>query len=202
MMTVAQPHQTLFGKVVNLVPLTVNHAADLLPHALEPVIWQYMPYGNVDTLDKLRAVILDLLVRQAQGTDLCYTVWHLATDQPIGFTRFIAIDRTNESLEIGGTWYGAEFRRTSVNTESKLLLLMFAFDSLGCRRVQIQTDVRNEASQRAIERLGAVREGILRKNKLMPDGYERSSVMYSIINDDWPAIKKRITRLLSPVPNK
>ena len=190
----------LHGAHVHLLPMSIEHAGGLLPHALDPEIWHFMPYGNVDSLDRLRATMHDLLERQAKGTDQCYTVWHVATDQPIGLTRYIAIDRVNYSVEIGGTWYGAAFRRTAVNTECKLLLLGHAFVAMGCQRVQIQTDVRNERSQRAIERIGAAREGIIRKNKRMPDGYERSSIMYSIINDEWPAVQNKLTGLLASAP--
>lgn len=189
-------HGDLIGTTVRLVPMSLDHSDRLLPHALEPEIWQYMPYGNVTTLDHLRATMNDLLTRQLRGTDLCYTVWHLSEDQPIGLTRYIAIDRSNFSVEIGGTWYGAPYRRSRVNTESKFLLLSNAFEGFGCQRVQIQSDVRNERSQRAIERLGAMREGVMRKNKRMPDGFERSSVMYSIVDDDWPSVKQKLTALL------
>ena len=182
---------------MQLLPMRIEHAEGLLQYALDPEIWRFMPYGTVDSLERLRATMVDLLQREEKGTDLCYTVWHVATDQPIGLTRYIAIDRLNYSLEIGGTWYGAAFRRTAVNTESKLLLLGHAFEALGCQRVQIQSDVRNERSQCAIERLGAVREGIMRKNKRMPDGYERSSVMYSIIHDEWPAVRSRLKALMA-----
>ena len=188
---------TLTGRHVRLEPLRTEHAVPLFPAADEPDIWRYMPYGEVNTADKLRAVIDDLLGRQARGTDVCFAVFDMATDNPIGMTRYLAIERANRSLEIGGTWYGKAFRRTAVNTECKYLLMRHAFESLGCMRVQLKTDLRNERSQRAIERLGAVREGVLRKNVLMPDGYQRSSVLYSVIDDEWPAMKARLEGFLS-----
>lgn len=181
---------------VRLEPLTAAHAEPLWPHANEPEIWQYMPYGKVDSVDRLRGVINELLRRQSAGTDLCFAVVDLASDAPIGMTRFMTIDRANRSVEIGGTWYGKAFRRTAVNTECKYLLMTHAFETWGCVRVQIKTDLRNERSQHAIERLGATREGVLRKNVIMPDGYQRSSVMYSVIDDEWPAVKLRLEQLL------
>lgn len=188
---------TLIGRWVRLEPLRPEHAEALWPQADEPEIWRYMPYGEVNSLDKLRTVIEDLLGRQARGTDLCFAVFDDVTGAAAGMTRYMTIDRPNRSLEIGGTWYGKSYRRTAMNTECKYLLMKHAFEVLGCIRVQLKTDLRNERSQRAIERLGAVREGVLRKHMIMPDGYQRSSVMYSVIDDEWPAVKARLERLLS-----
>lgn len=186
------PHVSLIGAHVRLEPLSLAHAEGLLPHALEPEIWLYIPYGNINTLEKLQNMISGLLRKQETGSDLCYTVFHQASNQPIGMTRYISVDRSNYGVEIGGTWYGKDYRRSAVNTEAKYLLLRHAFEVFACQRVQIQSDVRNERSQRAIERLGAVREGIMRKNKRMPDGHQRNSIMYSIIDDEWPAIKAKL----------
>lgn len=186
------PHVSLIGTHVRLEPLSLAHAEGLLPHALEPEIWLYIPYGNINTLEKLQNMISGLLRKQETGSDLCYTVFHQASNQPIGMTRYISVDRSNYGVEIGGTWYGKDYRRSAVNTEAKYLLLRQAFEVFACQRVQIQSDVRNERSQRAIERLGAVREGIMRKNKRMPDGHQRNSIMYSIIDDEWPAIKAKL----------
>ncbi|MFC1464667.1 MAG: GNAT family N-acetyltransferase [Candidatus Brachytrichaceae bacterium NZ_4S206] len=188
---------TLIGRWVRLEPLRPEHAETLWPQADEPEIWRYMPYGEVDSPAKLRAVIEDLLERQARGTDLCFAVFDHVTGAAAGMTRYMTIDRPNRSLEIGGTWYGKGYRRTAMNTECKYLLMRHAFEVLGCIRVQLKTDLRNERSQRAIERLGAVREGVLRKHMIMPDGYQRSSVIYSVIDDEWPAVKARLERLLS-----
>lgn len=185
----------LAGQHVRLEPLTVAHAEPLWPHADEPEIWQFMPYGKVDSADRLRDVICELLRRQSAGTDVCFAVVDLAGNMPIGMTRFMTIERAHRSVEIGGTWYGKAFRRTVVNTECKYLLMSHAFETWGCVRVQIKTDLRNERSQRAIERLGATREGVLRKNVIMPDGYQRSSVMYSVIDEEWPAVKLRLQGL-------
>lgn len=186
------PHVSLIGAHVRLEPLSLAHAEGLLPHALEPEIWLYIPYGNINTLEKLQNMISGLLRKQETGSDLCYTVFHQASNQPIGMTRYIGVDRGNYGVEIGGTWYGKDYRRSAVNTEAKYLLLRHAFEVFACQRVQIQSDVRNERSQRAIERLGAVREGIMRKNKRMPDGHQRNSIMYSIIDNEWPAIKAKL----------
>jgi len=188
---------TLTGRYVRLEPLRVEHVEPLFPAADEPDIWRYMPYGNVNTVAKLRAVIEDLLGRQARGTDVCFAVFDIAMDTPIGMTRYMTIDLANRGLEIGGTWYGKAYRRTAANTECKYLLFKHAFEALGCIRVQLRTDARNERSQRAIERLGAVREGVFRKHIIMPDGFQRSSMFYSIIDDEWPCVKAKLEAFLS-----
>ena len=180
---------TLLGRSIRLEPLRVEHAAALFPHANEPGIWQYMPYGPVDSRARLQAVIEQLLARQAAGTDLCFTILDGATDMPIGMTRYMEIQRAQRTLEIGGSWLGRAYRGGLANTGAKLLLLTHAFETLGCLRVQFRADLRNERSQRAIERLGAQREGVFRKHMIMPDGHQRSSVFYAIIDDDWPAVK-------------
>jgi RimJ/RimL family protein N-acetyltransferase len=102
----------------------------------------------------------------------------------------------HRGLEIGGTWYGLEFQRTAVNTETKYLLLKHAFEVLTAIRVQFKADMRNERSWRAIERIGATREGILRSQYILPDGVKRDSVYYSIINQEWPEVKSRLERML------
>jgi RimJ/RimL family protein N-acetyltransferase len=195
------PHDILTGSHVRLEPLRIDQAAGLLVHALEPEIWLYIPYGNIDTQEKMENMIANLLLKQANGTDICYCVYHLPTNQPIGMTRYISVDRVNFSVEVGGTWYGKAFRRSAVNTECKYLMFVQAFEVFKCQRLQLQTDVRNTRSQIAIERIGAVREGILRKNKRMPDGHERNSVMYSITNDEWQGVKARLEAMLTSPPS-
>ena len=109
-----------------------------------------------------------------------------------GSTSFLDLQPANRSLEIGWTIIGPKWRRTFVNSECKLMLLTHCFETLGCGRVGFRIDARNERSQRAVERLGAVREGVLRKNKVCHDGFIRDTVVYSIIADEWPGIKPRL----------
>jgi RimJ/RimL family protein N-acetyltransferase len=188
----------LRGEHVVLRPLNIEHAQGLLPHALEPEIWLFMPYGKIDSLERVQWLIGELLGRQARGTDLCFTIFDCATDAPIGMTRYMTIEPTYYTVEIGGSWLGKTYRRTAANTESKYLLLRHAFETLGTQRVQFRSDLRNERSHRAIERLGAVREGVLRKQIRMPDGYKRSSVYFSIIEDEWQSVKANLEAMLTP----
>ncbi len=186
---------TLIGRVVRLAPLAEAHTADLARVGLDPDIWRFMLYGNIDSEIKMLGFVRDLLARQARGSDLPFAVIDLGTGQAIGCTRYMNIDRANRGLEIGGTWYGPAYRRTAVNTECKYLLLRHAFETLGCIRVQFKTDLRNERSQRAIERLGAYQEGVLRNHMLLPDGTRRHSVYYSIIDTEWPGVKMRLEEM-------
>jgi len=113
-----------------------------------------------------------------------------------GATRYMNIMPNDRGLEIGGTWYGPEFQRTVVNTECKYLLLSHAFETLGCIRVQLKTDLRNQRSQKAIERIGAVKEGVLRNHMILPNGHYRHSVYYSILDTEWPEVKRRIEGMI------
>ncbi len=183
---------TLIGQVVRLEPMTEAHAPALARVGLDDEIWRLMLYGEMHSEADILAWVRDILSRQAQGTDLAFVVMHQADECAAGATRYMAIQPRNRSLEIGGTWYGRAYRGTLVNTECKYLLLKHAFERLGCIRVQFKTDLRNERSQRALERLGAVREGVLRDHMITPDGYRRSSVYYSILDQEWPAVKARL----------
>jgi RimJ/RimL family protein N-acetyltransferase len=186
----------LIGKFVRLEPLTVNHTEGLTAVGMDDTIWKYMPYGLMRSRDDIRHWVNTILERTAEGTDLPFVVIHLASGRVAGTTRFMEIRPVHHGLEIGGTWYGAEFRRTQVNTECKYLLLRQAFEELNCIRVQLKTDSRNERSQRAIERIGAVREGMLRNHMILPDGQVRHSIYYSILNSEWPHVKIRLEEML------
>jgi RimJ/RimL family protein N-acetyltransferase len=188
---------TLTGRVVRLEPLSEAHVPDLAAVGLQPAIWRYMLYGSIDSEEKMRGFVADLLARQARGADLPFAVIHLAEGRAIGCTRYMEIRREHRGLEIGGTWYGLAYQRTAVNTESKYLLLRHAFEDLGCIRVQFKTDLRNERSQAALERLGATKEGILRNHIITPEGIVRHSVYYGIIAAEWPQVKAMLESRLS-----
>jgi RimJ/RimL family protein N-acetyltransferase len=131
---------------------------------------------------------------------LPFVVIHLATGMVVGTTRYLEIQLENRALEIGGTWYTPDYQRTAVNTESKYLLLRHAFETLGCVRVQFKTDLRNERSQKALERIGAVKEGVLRNHMILPDGSLRTSVFYSILDGEWPGVKSLLEEKLNNPP--
>lgn len=181
---------TLTGRIIRLEPLSLEHLRGLAQVGSDANIWKYMRYGTATNQAKLQVMIEYLLALQARGSDLPFTVVEIHTGKPIGMTRYLEIQRDNRSLEIGGTWYGVAYQHTGVNTECKFLLLRHAFEELDCIRVQFKADQRNERSLRAIERIGAVREGVLRDHMILPDGTVRSSVYYSILAREWPEVKQ------------
>jgi RimJ/RimL family protein N-acetyltransferase len=186
----------LTGNHVRLEPMTEEHVAGLAEIGVGQPFWDFMLYGNINTVDDMRHWVQDILARAEKGTDLPFVAVHLGSGRIAGATRYLNIMPQDRGLEIGGTWYGPEFQRTVVNTECKYLLLSHAFETLGCIRVQLKTDSRNERSQKAIQRIGAVKEGVLRNHMILPDGYIRHSVFYSIIDTEWPEVKKRLETMI------
>jgi RimJ/RimL family protein N-acetyltransferase len=188
---------TLEGNFVRLEPLTEAHVPALAEVGCDERIWRPMLYGLIRTEDDMRAWVGDMLARQAAGTDLPFAVIHLASGRVAGATRYMEMRPEHKGLEIGGTWYAPEFQRTAVNTECKYLLLKHAFEVLGAIRVQFKTDTRNECSWRALERIGAKSEGVLRNHYILQDGTVRDSVYYSIIEQEWPGVKERLGEMLA-----
>ena len=183
----------LIGKHVRLGPMTEAHVPGLAAIGLDDNIWEHMLYGEMRSEDDMRTWVREIISR----SDVPFVAIHLASGRVAGATRYLNIDPVNRGLEIGGTWYGVEFQRTAVNTECKYLLLKHAFETLDCIRVQLKTDSRNVRSQRAIERIGAKREGVLRNHMILPDGRYRDSVYFSIIDSEWPVVKVRLEKMLA-----
>ncbi|MQS36507.1 GNAT family N-acetyltransferase [Streptomyces katsurahamanus] len=184
---------TLTGRHVRLEPLSMAHLPDLFDAGGgDEEVWRWQGGPAPQTQDELAEKLGKVLADGERGTYLPFAVIHLASGRAIGWTTYLDIEPRNERLEIGWTWYGREYWRTAVNTETKLLLLTHAFEELGMGRVQLKTDHLNVRSQNAIARLGATREGVLRRHRLRHDGTWRDSVYYSILADEWPAVKERL----------
>ena len=176
-----------------LEPLSVAHARDLFASfAEDPTIWRWLPISPPASETEMRAGIDAHLKRQAAGEALAFAQVNIETGRAVGVTNYLDITAADGGLEVGGTWLGKRAQRTGINREAKYLLLRHAFEALGAFRVQLKTDARNEQSQRAIARLGAVREGVLRKHKLCWDGFIRDSVLFSVIDSEWPAVKSAL----------
>jgi RimJ/RimL family protein N-acetyltransferase len=184
---------TLEGRVVRLEPLEERHRDDLLAAAAEDLtIWDFMGtrLASPDAWP-------DYLAAALAPEFVAWATVELATGLAVGSTRFGDIAPEHARVEIGWTWIAPSRHRTAVNSEAKLLQLTYAFETLGAGRVALKTDARNERSQRAIERLGAQREGVLRRHIRLPDGYMRDTVYYSILADEWPAVKSRLEERLA-----
>jgi len=182
----------LTGIHVRLEPMTEAHIPGLAEIGVGQDFWDFMLYGRMDSVDDMRGWVRQILARSTKGSDMPFVAVQLASGKVAGATRYLNIMPKDRGLEIGGTWYGVEFQRTPVNTECKYILLKHAFESLGCIRVQFKTDLRNVRSQMAIERIGAVKEGVLRNHMILPDGRFRDSVYYSIIDSEWSGVKSRL----------
>jgi RimJ/RimL family protein N-acetyltransferase len=182
----AQP-VVLEGEHVRLEPLGPEHAQGLFNRGQKAEDWAYMPRGSfVDLADCKQ------WIEQAQAaTDhLPFAIVETDKGRAVGSSRFLAIRPEHKGLEIGWTWLGRDWQRTVINTEAKLLLLQHAFDTLGAIRVEFKTDSRNERSQNALARIGAVKEGVFRNHMIVQHGHIRDSVYFSITQDDWPVVKQ------------
>jgi RimJ/RimL family protein N-acetyltransferase len=147
-------------------------------------------------LAAMEAHIASALEGRATGASIPFAQIARAEGRAVGATRYLNISRSDLGLEIGWTWIGKRWQRTAINTEAKFLLLCHAFEDLGAARVQLKTDARNLQSQAAIARLGAVREGVLRKYQRTRNGFIRDTVMFSIVADEWPEVKGRLVEKL------
>lgn len=182
---------TLRGQRIVMRPLLASDADAMVEAAADGELWS-LPFTAVPSAATVHAYIARALDGQRQGHVMPFVTTLRDTGQVIGSSRFWKIDRDNRKLEIGHTWLARSWQRSFANTEAKLLMLGEAFDSMGCIRVQLQTDERNAASRAAILRLGAQQEGILRYERIMPDGHKRNSVRFSLIEDEWPEVKRRL----------
>jgi N-acetyltransferase len=186
---------TLRGAHATLEPLTRGHDAAIKAAAADGELWKLW-YTSVPTPDKTAEwmdIALDM--RERLGA-MPFAVRSNASGDVVGSTRYFNVDAPNRRLEIGHTWYAQRAQRTAINTECKLLLLTYAFEVLRCIAVEFRTHWFNHRSREAILRLGAKQDGVLRNHQLMPDGAKRDTVVYSIIDVEWPAVKRHLSHKL------
>lgn len=183
----------LEGRLVRLEPLTEAHVAGLQAAVRDGELWKLW-YTPIPPPDEMSAFVA---VNQSPPRDPDLTAFAVLdrSGRVVGTTRYLNVDRSNRRLEIGGTWYAQSAQRTGVNTECKLLLLTHAFETLNCIAVEFRTHWMNQASRNAVARLGAKQDGVLRQHRIMPDGTLRDTVVYSILNSEWPAIKNHLHAL-------
>jgi RimJ/RimL family protein N-acetyltransferase len=194
-MTALEP-VVLEGEHVRLEPLSLGHLDDLARVAFDEEIWRWTSERAM-SLGELRAYVERALDAARTGSVLPFATFSRAAGRAIGSTRFATFEPANRRLEIGWTWIGREWQRTVVNTEAKFLMLAHAFEKLGCVRVELRTDTLNERSRAAILRIGGREEGVLRKHAITSTGRVRDDVYYSILDDEWPAVKAKLRARLA-----
>lgn len=187
---------TLEGRHVRLVPLSLEHLPALWEVARDPELWR-LTNAQVHGEGDLRRYVESALGAQAAGTALPFATTEAATGRVIGSTRFGNFERSHRRAEIGWTWLGRPWQRTPANTEAKYLMFRHAFETLGLVRVELKTDVLNERSRRAMLRVGCREEGVLRKHMITDAGRVRDTVYYSVVDDEWPAVKAHLEGLLA-----
>ncbi len=187
---------TLTGRLVGLEPISEDHAEGLWRAAAYPGIWSWMPVW-VETEEQFRGLFSAALENLAHGTSLPFVTRLVETGEIAGSTSYLNIDSDNRRLEIGYTWITPAWQRTGVNTEAKYLQLRHAFDVLEANRVEFKTDTKNVASRKALARIGAVEEGVLRSHMIRPDGSFRDSVYFGVLAGEWPGVKARLERLMA-----
>ncbi|RAU44544.1 MULTISPECIES: GNAT family protein [unclassified Pseudomonas] len=190
---------TLTGSAVALQPLQTAHAGELLEAAADGNLWD-MKVTVIPGPATVEQYIATALAGRAAGSVMPFVIVRRDTGRIVGSTRFWKIDRKNRKLEIGHTWLGQSVQRSGLNTEMKYLMLSYAFEVMECVRVQFTTDELNEKSRAAILRIGATQEGIVRHERIMPDGRKRNSVRFSIIGDEWPAVKALLRTRMASAP--
>ena len=188
---------TLTGQTVTLRPLQKDHGPALVAAASDGELWNLW-YTPVPAADTVAAYIDFAFAEQELGRACAFVVVENATSEIVGTTRFCNAEPGRRRLEIGYTWYARRYQRTVVNTECKLLLLTHAFEQLDAIAVEFRTNWHNQASRDAIARLGAKQDGVLRNHQQMADGSYRDTVVFSIINHEWLAVKAGLTYKLRP----
>jgi RimJ/RimL family protein N-acetyltransferase len=188
---------TLTGRHVRLEPLALEHVPALLDAGGDDEVWRWLPWERPVDEAAMAALVLELGEQTANGWGVPFAQVELASGRAVGWTNYLDIQPQHRTLEVGGTWLGRPWWRSAVNTEAKLLLLRHAFDDLAANRVALKTDIRNERSQAAIARLGAVREGVLRAHYVRRDGSLRDTVLFSVTAAEWPAVRAHLQERLT-----
>ncbi|MGP4081828.1 GNAT family N-acetyltransferase [Pseudalkalibacillus sp. R45] len=186
---------TLEGTRVKIRPMEMKDIDELYEAAQYEGIWDYMPM-EITTPSEMKKLVQQALTAKKKGTEFPFVIYDHVQQKLVGSTRFLDISEKDKHLEIGWTWLTPSVWRSSVNTECKYLLLRHCFEELETIRVQLKTDGRNKRSQAAIERIGGVREGVLRKSRMTYTGYVRDTVYFSILESEWPNVKKKLEEKL------
>ncbi len=185
----------LEGERIRLAPLSMDHLDELCDAGLHDELWR-VTTSVIRNREDMRKYIAEALNGQSAGTAVPFVIIEKSTSRVVGSTRYGNIERTHRRLEIGWTWITPHWQRTYVNTEAKYLLLRHAFETLGCIRVEFKTDSLNEQSRKALAGIGATEEGTMRNHMIVAGGRKRHSVYFSVIDSEWPAVKRRLEKRL------
>jgi N-acetyltransferase len=185
-------YERLAGKHVVLEPISLDHVEGLLAAGAHHEDWVYLPIPGFSKLEDARAFVDQALELYERRLHYTFVLVQPQTSTVIGSSRYLNVRERDRGLEVGYTWLARSHQRSAVNTEAKLLLLTNAFERCGALRVELKTDARNVRSQNAIARIGAQREGVLRKHMIAQGGFVRDTVLYSIVDDEWPAVKREL----------
>ncbi|KAM9979316.1 hypothetical protein ACTFIY_008553 [Dictyostelium cf. discoideum] len=190
------PSPTLIGKLVTLRKMKIEDRDDILKASTDGELWNLKVtiVPGPTTVDKYIDIAMGGV---SNGTVIPFVIINNENEKIIGSTRFWKVDIVNRKLEIGHTWLCKSIQRSGVNTECKYLLLKFAFEEMNAIRVQFTTDELNETSQKAILRIGAIKEGVIRHERIMPDGRKRNSIRYSIIDSEWEQVKLKLSNMMN-----
>lgn len=186
---------SLEGPTVTLVPMEMEQLDDLWNAAQPQEIWEFTS-SKIKSKEDMKLTIEAAIVERERGIQTPFVVVDKESGKMIGSSRYLDLSRSHKSLEIGWTWYHPDYWRTRVNTETKFLMLQYAFEEMDMNRVQFCTDLRNIRSQTAISRLGAKKEGLLRRHRVIADGYVRDTVVFSILKEEWPMVKSTLQDMM------
>lgn len=187
----------LENQFVKLVPMAREHVPGLFAVGQEKADWEFLPRPCFASLEDTRQWVDEALVLAQQGEHIAFVIYSATDNKICGSTRYLHIECKHRTVEVGWTWLGKDYQRTSINTAAKLLLLAHGFEDLSANRIELKTDLRNKRSQQAIERLGAHKEGILRKHRITQNDFVRDTVLYSVIKEEWPQRKQSLLAKLA-----
>lgn len=199
-MTWIQHPTRLAGQLIRLEPLAEAHIPQLTTSGADPGIWTHLPFDGSNA-QKLARELGNAILSRAQGSQYPFTIIRQSDDRIIGSTRFFDIFVEHKKLEIGWTWYAPDVWGKGYNIECKLLMLIYCFEELNANRVQLKTRDTNARSRAAIEKIGGIYEGLLRNDRIMPDGSIKNTVVYSIIKEEWTGTKARLQKQLEGIIN-
>ena len=189
-------YDVMDGKSVRLEPIDESHIEGLFEAGTTHSDWQYLPIAGFSEMGEAKTWFYQAARLLEDALHYTYVLVDPKSNEVMGSSRYLNIRPKDSVVEIGYTWLSSKFQRTAVNTEAKLLLLTNAFENMYANRVELKTDARNLRSQKAIERIGAKKEGVLRHHMVTQGGFIRDTVMYSIVKSEWPAVKEGLVRKL------